>query len=70
MAKRKELTSKEQAAAKLLRDVRPVCYPGTNVCISREQQVEWFDEVRQAMGNFRLPRHLISKFCDVAGVPS
>lgn len=64
-----QLNAQERAVALALLQKRPEVIPGTRVCVSRVDQVAWFNEVTAAMHALDLAKSKISAFCDLAGVP-
>lgn len=64
-----KLTPEQIAAAKALLAARPPAYDGTRVVADITKRNRWYDDVRKAMKQYKVPYELTGKFCDLAGVP-
>lgn len=64
-----ELTQEQIEAAQALRNTRPPTYEGSNVIISLRARGDWYEAVGYAITIHKVPRRLVDKFCDIAGVP-
>jgi hypothetical protein len=63
------LTTGQVVAAEALLAARPPVYDGTRVVADREACKRWYDDVTAAIAAHRVPRELVNRFCDIAGVP-